>query len=73
MSSVTIKRKSKHFILNEIKLKRAQKILGTRTERETIERALDAIITEDKRNRRAWAATVRFIKSGDKIEDVYGK
>ena len=73
MSSTAIKRKNKHFILDETKLKRAQKILGTRTETETIERALEVVVTEAERNRQAWAATERFIKSGVEIKDVYGR
>jgi hypothetical protein len=62
-------------MLDEEKLKRAQRILGTGTEAETIERALDEIISEDERNRRAWAAHDGFVKSALKekivIRDVY--
>ena len=62
--------------LDEEKIKRAQRILGTDTEAETIERALDEIISEDERNRRAWAAHDRFIKNALKekilVRDVYG-
>lgn len=62
--------------LDEEKIKRAQRILETDTEAETIERALDEIISEDERNRRAWAAHDRFIKSALKekilVRDVYG-
>jgi hypothetical protein len=46
--------------------------LGAKTETETIEHALDQVISEDERNRRAWSATERFIKSGVVIEDVFG-
>lgn len=65
--------KQKRYALDETKLKRAQKLLGTQTEAETIERALDEVISERERQRRAWAATERFIKSGGLIEDVFGR
>lgn len=62
--------------LDEEKIKRAPRILGTDTEVETIERALDEIISEDERNCRAWAAHDRFIKNALKekilVRDVYG-
>jgi len=63
----------KHFRLNPAKIRRAQKVMKTRTETETIERALDAVIAEDERNRVVYQATVQFLKSGIKIKDVYGK
>lgn len=65
-------KKDKHFVLDADKIKRAQKVLGAKTETETIEHALDQVISEDERNRRAWSATERFIKSGVVIEDVFG-
>jgi hypothetical protein len=68
----TTKRAHKHFQLDTIKIKRAQKALGTATETETIERALDLAISEHERNRRAWDAHERFLKSGAVIVDVYG-
>jgi hypothetical protein len=43
------------------------------TETETIERALDAVIAEHERNRIAREANERFLRSGIKIRDVYGK
>jgi hypothetical protein len=66
-------RKNKHFVLDADKIKRAQKVLGTKTETETIERALEQVITEAERTRRAWSATERFIKSEVVIEDVMGR
>ena len=63
----------KHFRLDAEKIKQAQKALGTATETETIERALDAVIAESERNRLALRANTRFLKSGIQIEDVYGK
>jgi hypothetical protein len=63
----------KHFRLNSAKIKRAQRVLKAPTETETIERALDAVIAEDEKNRITFAANERFFKSGVKIKDVYGK
>ncbi len=65
-------RAHKHFQLDSLKIKRAQKALRTKTETETIERALDLAIAEHRRNRWVLAATDRFIKSGIAINDVYG-
>lgn len=66
-------RKNKHLILNQAKLEKAQKVLGAKTETETIERALDSIISDAEGNRRAWRATEQLIKSGIEIEDVFGR
>ena len=63
----------KHFRLDGTKIKRAQRALGTATETETIERALDEVIAERRRNRLAREANERFLKSGVAIRDVYGK
>ncbi len=68
----TAKRTHKHFQLDVIKIKRAQKALGAATETETIERALDLAISEHERNRLTWESTERFLKSGIAIKDVYG-
>ena len=65
--------KHKHYALDEAKIKRAQRLLGTKTETETIERALEQVISERERQRRAWAATERFIKNGGTIKDVFGR
>jgi len=65
-------RSHKHFQLDTGKLKRAQRVLRAETETETIERALDAIITEDARNRLTVEANDRFVKSGVDISDAYG-
>jgi hypothetical protein len=59
--------------LNVAKVKRAQKALGAKTETAAIEQALDLVIAESERNRLAFAANERFIKSGVEIKDVYGK
>ena len=67
----------KHLILNQAKLKKAQKVLGAKTETEAIERALDSVINEDERNRRAWSAHDRFIRAALRdrlvIHDVFGR
>jgi hypothetical protein len=65
-------RSHKHFQLDPVKIKRAQKALRAKTETETIERALDLAIAEQQRNRLVLAANERFLKSGINIEDVYG-
>jgi hypothetical protein len=66
------KRAHKHFQLDAIKIRRAQRALRAATETETIELALDLAIAEHERNRLALAATERFVKSGIEIPDVYG-
>jgi hypothetical protein len=65
-------RSHKHFQLDAGKLKRAQRALRAKTETETIERALDAVITEEARNRLTVEANDRFVKSGVNIRDTYG-
>ena len=65
-------RAHKHFQLDAVKIKRAQKVLKAKTETETIERALDLAIAEHEKNRLAIEATERFVKSGVDIKDVYG-
>ena len=62
----------KHFRLDSIKLKHAQKVLETRTETETVERALDLAISEHERNRLTTEANQKFLKSGVVIRDVFG-
>ncbi|HTJ28875.1 MAG TPA: hypothetical protein VL346_00145 [Acidobacteriaceae bacterium] len=63
----------KHFRLNKNKLKRAQTLLKTATETETIERALDLAIEEKERNRIIEKAHREFLKSGIQIRDVFGR
>jgi len=65
-------RAHKHFRLNAVKIKRAQKVLHAGTETEAIERALDLVISEHERNRLAAEDNERFVKSGISIRDVYG-
>ncbi|MGA7220731.1 MAG: hypothetical protein WBX38_20620 [Candidatus Sulfotelmatobacter sp.] len=68
-----INRTHKHFQLDARKIKLAQKALQAKTETETIERALDLAIAEEQSNRLAHAANARFLGSGVKIQDVYGR
>ncbi len=63
----------KHYRLDEVKIKRAQKVLKAGTETETLDRALEAVIAEHERNRLTRQANERFVKSGIEIRDVYGK
>ncbi len=72
MAGSTTTEKHKHFILDQAKIERARELLGTQTEKETIERALDEVIEERERNHQAWAAHERFLKSGICGRDVYG-
>ncbi len=62
----------KHFRLDSIKLKRAQKLLATATETETVERALELAISEYERNKTAADANQKFVRSGIVIRDVFG-
>ena len=65
-------RSHKHFRLDPVKIKRAQRVLRARTETEAIERALDLVISEHERIRLAVEANERFVTSGIDIKDVYG-
>jgi hypothetical protein len=73
MRSTSSARKNKHLVLDQVKLKKAQKVLGAKTETETIERALEQVINEAEKDRRAWTATEKLLKSGIKIKDVFGR
>jgi hypothetical protein len=61
----------KHFRLDTMKLKRAQRALRATTETEAVERALDLVISEHERNRITAVATRSFLASGVVIRDVY--
>jgi hypothetical protein len=73
MSAPKSRIRHKHYRLDSIKISRAQKVLRADTETETIERALDLVLSEHERNQLAWEANERFLKSGIEIKDVYGK
>ena len=70
--AVTRQRADKHYRLDGRKIKRAQKLLRTKTETETIEQALDMVISEQERNRLVDEANERFMRSGIHIRDVFG-
>jgi hypothetical protein len=65
-------RSHKHFQLDAGKIRRAQKVLRTKTETETIERALDRVIEESERTQLVREANKRFLESGVKIKDIFG-
>ena len=75
--STTQSRKNKHFLLDQSRLKKAQEVLGTRTETETIEIALERVISEAEANEKAWTAQDKFLKTAVKeglvIEDVFDR
>lgn len=73
MKAFSSTKRNKHLILDQQKLTRAQKLLATKTETETIERALELVISEVEKDRRAWAATEKFVRSGIQIQDVFGR
>jgi len=50
------------------KLDRARRLLGTRTDEETVERALDAVIAEDRIVR-----ALRRARAAGGFEDVFGR
>jgi hypothetical protein len=71
--ATTKNRSHKHFQLDSVKIKRAQKALRAKTETETIERALDLAIAEHQKDRLVLEANERFVESGIDIKDVYGR
>jgi predicted nucleic acid-binding protein len=72
MSNANRRTVHKNFRLDPVQIARAKKALGTSTETETIVRALDIVITEDRRNRLVLEANQRLLKSGIQIRDVFG-
>jgi hypothetical protein len=71
MTEAKARVRHKHFRLDSSKISRAQKLLRADTETETIERALDFVLSEHQRNQLAWEANERFLESGIEIKDVY--
>ena len=57
-------RSHKHFQLDAVKLRRAQRVLRADTETEAVERALDIVIAEHERNQLTVQANARFVRSG---------
>ena len=68
--SKVINRSHKYFWLDPAKITRAQKALGAKTQTETIDRALDLVISEAKSRRLTHAAHRRFLRSSVHIKDV---
>lgn len=77
MSDITERRRDKRLVIDQVKLRKAQKLLGAESESETVERALDFVIGEDERSRRAWAAHDRFLRAavseGLFVHDAFGR
>ena len=73
MATTRVRIAHKHFRLDTAKIRRAQRVLRTGTETETIERALDEVIAEHERNRLTREANEHFARSGIEIRDVYRK
>ena len=59
----------KQFLLDPELLKRARKALGTRTDTETVERALRSVSVDEQLR----AVHADFVNSGVEIVDVYGR
>lgn len=58
----------KHLKLDQRKIDKARRVLAARTERETLDRALDMVLAEDR--------IVRVLRRGRAIggfEDVFGR
>ena len=76
MKSAMNVRKNNHVILDQVKLKKAQQVLGAKTETEAIECALERVISEAEKDRQAWVAHERFLKAVVRdsltIRDVFG-
>lgn len=68
--------KNKHLRLNQRKIELARKVLGARTDTETIEQALDFVLEEYERNKVVQTAHGRFVRdaiaNGAGIRDVFG-
>lgn len=77
MSDIGDRRRHKRMALDQAKLKKAQKVLGAKTEAEAVERALYSVVDEDERNRRARTAHDRFLRAASRedlrIHDVFGR
>jgi hypothetical protein len=62
----------KNFRVDAAKVRCVQRLLHAETEREAIERALDFVISEYRRNELALAANDERLATGIAIRDVYG-
>lgn len=77
MSAITSSRRNKHFLLDQRKLQKARAVLGAKTETETIEIALERVISDIEKNKKAFLANERFVKAVKRgkfeIADVFGR
>ena len=64
--------KHKHLVLDDRRIRRAKKLLGTTTDTETVQKALDEVILERERNQEARKAHEEFLSAEIAIEDIYG-
>ncbi len=65
---VNMARRHKHLKLEQTKLDRAKKLLGARTEQETVERALDVLLGEEP-----ILKALRATKKVGGFQDVFGE
>jgi len=66
--AVNMELRHKHLKLNQRKIDQARRALGTKTEQDTLDRALDMILAEER--------IVRTLRRGKAIggfEDVFGR
>lgn len=77
MTAIIQTRRNKHFLLNQSRLKEAQKVLGAKTETETVELALERVITEAEQSTEAWLAQDKFLTAAARenleIKDILGR
>ena len=67
----SVNRRNKHFILDDNQLKLARKLIGAKSDTETIEIALTELINNQQRNLQVWKVTEKLIKSGIEVRDVF--
>jgi hypothetical protein len=63
------RKKLKQYALDENKVKRVQEFLGAKTEREAIEKALEAFLVEEKLER----SHRKFVESKGQFIDTLGR
>ena len=66
--SVNMKIRHKHLKLDQAKLDRARRLLGLKTEQETVERALDLIVAEEP-----ILKALRKARGVGGVADVFGR
>ena len=68
-----VNRRIKIFALDDNKVKLAKKLMGAKSDAETIEIALTELINTREEDNELWKATDRLIKSGIDVRDVFGR